>query len=83
MAVPLNDANSLIGENSAEAKDAGHPAQQTRLMIDGWMHSPGHRHAILTPEFREIRIGTACTNEINYDTYWCVVFAQSVDSVAK
>lgn len=78
--VPLEDANSLVGENIAEAKDAGHPAQQTRLMIDGWMNSPGHRHAILTPEFREIGIGTACTNEQDYDTYWCVVFARPVDS---
>lgn len=80
VAVPLDDANSLVGENIAEAKDAGHPAQQTRLMIDGWMNSPGHRHAILTPEFREIGIGTACTNEQDYDTYWCVVFAKPVGS---
>ena len=78
--VPLADANSLVGENIAEAKDAGHPAQQTRLMIEGWMKSPGHRHAILTPGFREIGIGTACTNEPDYDTYWCVVFAKPVGS---
>ena len=77
--VPLEDANSLVGENIAEAKDAGHPAQQTRLMIDGWMNSPGHRHAILTPEFKEIGIGTACTNEQDYDTYWCVVFARPLE----
>ena len=76
------DANSLVGENIAEAKDAGHPAQQTRLMIDGWMNSPGHRHAILTPEFVEIGVGTACTNEQDYDTYWCVVFAKPMKKAA-
>jgi uncharacterized protein YkwD len=78
--VPLEDANCLVGENIAEAKDAGHPAQQTRLMIEGWMNSLGHRRSILTPEFREIGIGTACTNEQDYDTYWCVVFARPVEN---
>jgi uncharacterized protein YkwD len=48
-------------------------------MIDGWRNSPGHRRAILTPEFKEIGIGTACTNEQDYDTYWCVVFARPVE----
>jgi uncharacterized protein YkwD len=80
--LPVEDANSLVGENIAEAKDAGHPAQQTRLMIDGWMKSPGHRHAILTPEFTEIGIGTACTNEPDYDTYWCVVFARPAEKAS-
>ncbi|MDX6669387.1 MAG: hypothetical protein QOK04_2767 [Solirubrobacteraceae bacterium] len=27
--------------------------------VDGWMHSPGHRHNILNPDFRDIGIGIA------------------------
>jgi uncharacterized protein YkwD len=37
------------------------------------MNSPGHRTAILTPQYEEFGIGTACIGD---DTYWCVVFAK-------
>jgi uncharacterized protein YkwD len=30
-----------------------------RESVDGWMHSPGHRHNILDPRFRDIGIGIA------------------------
>ncbi|HEV7884604.1 MAG TPA: CAP domain-containing protein [Solirubrobacteraceae bacterium] len=30
-----------------------------RESVDGWMHSPGHRHNILNPGFRDIGIGIA------------------------
>ena len=40
------------GENLATG-DPGTPA----VMVDGWMHSPGHRKNILRPGFREIGIG--------------------------
>jgi uncharacterized protein YkwD len=40
------------GENLATG-DPGTPA----VMVDGWMHSPGHRKNILRPGFRDIGIG--------------------------
>jgi uncharacterized protein YkwD len=35
------------------------PAGEPAAMVDGWMHSPGHRANILRPEYREIGIGIA------------------------
>jgi uncharacterized protein YkwD len=44
----------VIGENLGWGSDvAGEPA----AMVDGWMHSPGHRANILQPAYREIGIG--------------------------
>ncbi|MFM7292353.1 MAG: CAP domain-containing protein [Planctomycetia bacterium] len=63
-------ANQLVSEVIAKAANAGHPATHTATIVTGWMNSPGHRQAILTPSFREFGIGTAC---IGNDTYWCVV----------
>lgn len=63
-------ANELVSEVIAKGANAGHPATQTATIVTGWMNSPGHRQAILTPSFREFGIGTAC---IGNDTYWAVV----------
>ena len=42
------------GENLATGRsDAGTPA----VVVDGWMHSPGHRRNVLRREFVEIGIG--------------------------
>ena len=47
-------ARSVSGENLASGeREAAAPA----VIVDGWMHSPGHRRNILRPEFREIGIG--------------------------
>ena len=70
---PKPGANQWVGEIIAEALNAGHPATQPPTLVPGWMNSPGHRKTILTPQFREFGIGTAC---IGNDTYWCVVFAK-------
>ena len=70
---PKPAANSLVGEIIAKGANAGHPATQTATIVPGWMNSPGHRKTILTPQFQEFGIGTAC---IGNDTYWCVVFAK-------
>lgn len=45
-------AGFSTGENLATG-DPGTPA----AMVDGWMHSPGHRRNILRPGFEEIGIG--------------------------
>jgi len=66
-------ANQWIGEIIAEALNAGHPATQPPTLVPGWMNSPGHRATILTPQFQEFGIGTACIGD---DTYWCAVFGK-------
>ena len=46
----------LTGENLAEGeREAGAPSS----IVDGWMHSPGHRANILRGGFTEIGIGIA------------------------
>jgi uncharacterized protein YkwD len=46
----------LTGENLAEGeKEAGAPSS----IVDGWMHSPGHRANVLRPGFDEIGIAIA------------------------
>lgn len=70
---PKPAANSLVGEIIAKGANAGHPATQPATIVPGWMNSPGHRKTILTPQFQEFGIGTAC---IGNDTYWCVVFGK-------
>lgn len=70
---PKPGANQSVGEIIAKGADAGHPATQPPVIVPGWMNSPGHRETILTPQFREFGIGTAC---VGNDTYWCVVFGK-------
>jgi uncharacterized protein YkwD len=44
----------MTGENIAWGEgDAGTPA----AIVDGWMHSPGHRENILRPEFSQVGVG--------------------------
>jgi uncharacterized protein YkwD len=44
----------VIGENLGWGSDV---AAEPAAMVDGWMHSPGHRANILRPAYREIGIG--------------------------
>lgn len=47
-------ATSVSGENLASGeREASTPA----VIVDGWMHSPGHRRNILRRQFSEIGIG--------------------------
>jgi uncharacterized protein YkwD len=44
----------FVAENLAYgAHSSGTPAR----LVDAWMHSPGHRHAILTGELRDVGVG--------------------------
>lgn len=43
-----------LGENVAMNDNAESPAQAA---VRGWMHSPGHRSNILTPEFTQTGVG--------------------------
>ena len=48
------DERSISGENLATGEGAsGSPA----VIVDGWMHSPGHRRILLRREFSEVGIG--------------------------
>jgi uncharacterized protein YkwD len=46
----------MVGENLAwGAGSFGAP----RHVVQAWMHSPGHRHVLLLPSFREVGVGVA------------------------
>ena len=50
----LREEGYATGENLGSGKpDAASPA----IVVDGWMHSPGHRRNVLRPGFEEIGIG--------------------------
>jgi len=53
-----------IGENIA----AGQRTPET--VVNGWMHSPGHRKNILTPSFREIGVGYYVDPASKLKRYW-------------
>lgn len=74
---PKDGANDRIGEIVAAGWDAGHPMQQTRTIVTGWMNSPGHRKEILTGHYKELGVGVACTPD-GKDTFWCVVFGDPI-----
>ena len=38
-------------------------------VVEGWMNSPGHRAAILTPETKEIGVGFEI-DDLSGTTYW-------------
>jgi uncharacterized protein YkwD len=75
---PKPGANDRIGEIIAAGWNAGHPMQQTKTIVTGWMNSPGHRKEILTKQYKEMGIGVACTPD-GKDTFWCVVFGDPIN----
>ena len=50
------------GENIAYG---GSHLGKPKAIVRGWMHSPGHRHNILSPDFREVGIGFSCGTPSN------------------
>lgn len=53
----------LTGENLAKGeREAGAPS----AIVDGWMHSPGHRANILRPGFEEIGVAIAEDGDTAY-----------------
>jgi uncharacterized protein YkwD len=51
-----SDGGMMVGENIAWGSGSyATPAE----IVDGWMHSPGHRANILRREFDEIGVGVA------------------------
>jgi len=74
---PKPGANDRIDEIIAAGWDAGHPMQQTKTIVTGWMNSPSHRKSILTNQYKEMGIGVARTPD-GKDTFWCVVFSDPI-----
>lgn len=57
-----------IGENIA----GGY--QTPEDVVDGWMHSEGHRENILHPDFTELGVGYAYEEDSQYKHYWVQIF---------
>ena len=57
-----------IGENIA----GGY--QTPEDVVDGWMHSEGHRKNILHPDFTELGVGYAYEEDSQYKHYWVQIF---------
>ena len=66
-------ATDNIDEIIAVGKAPGSEAYKPNTIVTGWMNSPGHRKAILTPKYREMGIGISSIRQ--GEVYWCVVFA--------
>lgn len=64
---------SEIGENIA----AGQPTPEA--VVEGWMHSPGHRANILNPAFREIGVGYFSRPKSRYRRFWVQDFGSRFD----
>jgi hypothetical protein len=69
---PKDKANTHVGEIIASGIGGGPDVRRPDIILDGWMRSPGHRRAILTPQFRDFGVGVSA---VGGDVYWCVVFA--------
>jgi uncharacterized protein YkwD len=71
---PKPEANENVGEIIAKAFAPGsNDPYNPKVMIKGWMNSPGHRKEILTEEYEEFGVGFSSPRF--GETYWCVVFA--------
>lgn len=71
--IPKDAANSNVSEIIAAGFGGGPQVRRPDIILDGWMRSPGHRKAILTPHFNEFGVAVSSSNGV--DVYWCVVFA--------
>ena len=62
---------SRIGENiymGARLDYTTDIKTQARLIVDGWMTSPGHRRNILDPQYTHIGVGVAAKDKMCYAT---------------
>jgi hypothetical protein len=67
---PIADENlsEIIAAGWGDEREIKNP----QTILNGWMNSPGHKRAILTPHFKDF--GVAISTKRG-ETYWCVVFA--------
>jgi len=62
---------SQIGENiyvGARLDYATDIKTQARLIVDGWMTSPGHRRNILDPQYTHLGVGVSARDKMCYAT---------------
>ena len=62
---------SQIGENIYMAARLDYSTDiktQARLIVDGWMTSPGHRRNILDPNYTHLGVGVAAKDKMCYAT---------------
>ena len=62
---------SQIGENIYMASRLDYATDiktQARLIVDGWMTSPGHRRNILDPKYTHLGVGVAAKDKMCYAT---------------
>ena len=62
---------SRVGENiymGARFDYTGDIKTQARLIVDGWMTSPGHRRNILDPTYTHLGVGVAAKGKMCYAT---------------
>jgi uncharacterized protein YkwD len=62
---------SRVGENiymGARFDYSGDIKSQARLIVDGWMTSPGHRRNILDPTYTHLGVGVAAKGKMCYAT---------------
>lgn len=62
--------SGTVGENASMGSSAEN-------VVDAWMHSPGHRAAILSREYNEIGIGIADSSGDRQTPFGCQVFGRS------
>jgi uncharacterized protein YkwD len=60
-----------IGENVA----SGTPTASTVVAL--WMNSRGHRHNMLTPEFRDAGVGVVDAPGSEWGTYWVMMYGRT------
>ena len=68
---------SRIGENiymGARFDYSVDVKTQARLIVDGWMTSPGHRRNVLDPNYTRLGVGVAAKDKMCYATQ---IFAQT------
>lgn len=63
-----------IHGSAAENVGAGYSSMQS--VVDGWLHSPGHRRNLLNRKLTHIGMAAALNPASKYRTYWTLILAR-------
>lgn len=69
---PFSSIVSRYGRRIGENIGGGY--QTPEEVVDGWMHSEGHRKNILHPDFTELGVGYTYEENSQYKHYWVQIF---------
>lgn len=64
----INSVRSACPKNGWVGENIAYGYANAKAVMKAWMHSPGHRHNILRPQFR--RIGLGISTDKNGRIYW-------------